>query len=94
MFTVTTGEYSDYYVEGVFRSQKEIPVEELRDRWISEHPEQRELHRFRERDFLTWVFRQGYFETVPSWEWHLSEYRNVEGMIVGDCDVWNEETGT
>ena len=40
LFTVSTGEYSDYDVKGVFRAVADIDPNALRDEWIAAHMDQ------------------------------------------------------
>ena len=84
MLTVTTGEYSDYSVHGVFEAVNDIDTEALKECWLSEHPEQREEHRFQDGLFLGWVFRQGCLRPISTIEWHLGSYGTAGKMEV--CD--------
>lgn len=86
LFTVTTGEYSDYGVSGVFRALAPIDASALREEWLAEHPEQREDYRFREGAFLGWVARKGFLEPVDCFEWHLCDYSRASEMSVTEMD--------
>ena len=52
IFTVTSGEYSDFSVRGVFRALKEIDADALVDAYLFEHPDNRGHYRFEEATFL------------------------------------------
>src|SRR5512139_289415 len=80
LFTITTGEYSDYTVHGVFRALKEIDMDALRKQWLRNHPEQKEMHTFDEHQFLAAMTRRGLFKPVKSWNWHLGDYGNIDRM--------------
>lgn len=73
LFTVTTGEYSDYVVLGVFRALREFNPDVLLNQWLHKHPDQREYYSFSEQKFLAEMVREGHLEPVESGEWHLDE---------------------
>ena len=56
-FTVSTGEYSDYSVHGVFRALKEIDPKKLADDWLERYPNEAEGDSFNESKFLGEAFR-------------------------------------
>jgi hypothetical protein len=89
LFTVITGEYSDYYVRGVFRAKEDIDAETLRGRWLIAHPEQRKDYNFEEDEFLAWAASLGLMEPLDCYEWHLADYGCVNTMtvaqIANDC---------
>lgn len=82
MLTITTGAYSDYSVEGVFRALADIHADDLVARWLTDHPQQRSPHHFDEDAFMAWVAKLGLVEPVPSFEWHLSNYADAAEMWV------------
>lgn len=82
LFTVSTGEYSDYSVAGVFRALRDIRPFDLRDQWLEDHPAQRERYAFDYGAFFAWVTRQGYCEAVESQEWHLADYSCSDEMTL------------
>lgn len=63
LLTVSTGEYSDYTVQGVFRALKEIDADALRKFY---------LH-ISSQDFLAVLVRDGYLEPINSFEFYLSD---------------------
>ena len=79
-FTVTSGIYSDYFVQGVFRALVEIDAEALRDQWIKDHPEQAADYRFREGDFLASI--SSMMEPIECWELHLGNYSRASELFV------------
>ena len=83
--TVSTGEYSDYSVSGVFRALKNIDADALRAQWLKDHPDNIEHYRFDEDAFLAWVAKEGFLEPVPSFEWHLCDYSRASEMRVWDA---------
>lgn len=85
LLTVTTGEYSDYQVQGVFRALQRIDAEALLEEWCSAHPKQREAYEFDDVAFLAFVARKGLLEPVYSFEWHLCNYRSASDMNVMEC---------
>jgi hypothetical protein len=82
LFTITTGDYSDYSIHGVFRALREINADALQETWLTNHPEQRVHYNFREDEFLAWIAREGYMEAVNCFEWHLCDYSSVGEMTV------------
>lgn len=79
-FTVTSGAYSDFTVQGVFRALAEIDVERLRDEWLQAHPEQRETYSFNDRGFLSSM--ASLMEPIECWELHLCDYANAAEISV------------
>lgn len=86
LLTVSTGEYSDYSVHGVFRAVKDIDASQLLDEWIAAHPEEEESYCFEYGNFLADVVRQGLLEPIESWEWHLADYFRHTEMSVAKQD--------
>ena len=82
LFLISTGEYSDYSIDGVFRALDIIDTKSLRDEYLLLHPEQRQTYQFDDREFLAWLARKELLEPINTWEWHLSEYHCVEEMEV------------
>ena len=89
-FTVPTGAYSDYTVQGVFRALQDIDPDEIVAKWLEKHPDQAESYHFDESKFLAEVFRAGLFEHVPSFEWHLCDYSEISAMEVVPPTEWEE----
>lgn len=80
LFTVSTGEYSEYTVWGVFRAKQDIDTAAELAEWLKAHPDQKEDYHFDEKQFFADVTRRGLIEDVPSYEWHLAEYGSSEEM--------------
>lgn len=59
LVVLSTGSYSDFYVEGVYRALKDINPGELRAHRIDEYGLTK---------FLAWLVREGYLEHIPSRE--------------------------
>jgi hypothetical protein len=72
--TISTGEYSDYYVRGVFRVTADFEPQEMIDAYLAEHPDQREPYSAEITEFLVWLATKNILEPVESREWHLSSY--------------------
>lgn len=82
LFTVSTGEYDEYTVMGVFRATGDIDPNALRDEWLAAHPDESSGHKFMPHSFLADAARRGLCEAVPSFEWHLCDYCRVSKMWV------------
>jgi hypothetical protein len=85
LFYISTGEYSDYCVTGVFRALQEIDADSLLEQWLTAHPEQRQPYKFKDKDFLTSVAHL--MQPVESWEWHIESYAMAEYMYVSHCEA-------
>jgi hypothetical protein len=79
-FTVTSGCYSDFMVQGVFLARAEIDVERLRDEWLAAHPEQNKQYSFNDSGFLASM--AALMEPIESWELHLCDYSNADEIRV------------
>ncbi|MDA8251089.1 MAG: hypothetical protein M0Z28_18225 [Rhodospirillales bacterium] len=82
LFTISTGEYSDYTVGGVFRAKAEIDPEALRAEWLMAHPDQAQSYRFQDYKFLGWIASKGLLEPIDCIEWHLGGCSEADGMWV------------
>jgi hypothetical protein len=90
LFSVTSGYYSDFTVQGVFRAKEDIDCDALAKEWMSqwqaEHKNDTWMspnYHFREGEFLMWVTAKGLLESVDSFTWHLGEVDN-EGAPIHD----------
>lgn len=86
LLTVTTGEYSDYCVRGVFRALTDIDAGKVRGEYLSGRPEQREANSFDGDGFLSFIAAKGLIEPVDCFEWHLCDYGNSDEMEVWKFD--------
>lgn len=71
LFAVTTGEYSDYTVWGVFRALREIDTERLLRLWVNLNPEQANEYDFEIYEFLAYLVRNEYAELSDCAEIYL-----------------------
>ena len=88
IFTITTGEYSDYSVRGVFKALKEIDYKACTEAYLEQHPAQREDYSFKEHSFITWAYQQGYMDLIDSMEWHLSDCSSIHESYLADDKAW------
>jgi hypothetical protein len=87
LLTISSGEYSDYIVQGVFRAVRDIDAEALRAEWLAVQPE----HPFPNTDitfdlygFLGWITRKGLLEPVDSFNWDMAD--RCPWMAVTACE--------
>lgn len=76
----STGEYSDYYIQGTFRALRDIDPEAELEAWLQEHPEQRKDNNFDSCRFLAWIISGGLVEPTDYVEWHLDDYGKASAM--------------
>jgi hypothetical protein len=78
IFTMTTGEYSDFSIQGVFRALEEIDCDALLKKWDADHPPPVQRWGCRQRSradiggFLRSIAHM--MELIPSWELWTDEY--------------------
>lgn len=84
LLTVSTGEYSDYSVHGVFRALKDITYEDLREARKAQPGEYDEYCDIKQ--IIAFLATQGYIEDVPSLELHLGAYGELDPTIYGAKD--------
>lgn len=89
--TITTGEHSDYIVQGVFRALDDIYADEVMEGYLQEHPEQREGRGYREGAFLAYAVRLGLLEPIDSFEWNIGGYGSPKDMMVERADAFDPE---
>ena len=87
LFTISTGVYSDYDIKGVFKATAEIDVVSLREQWKNNILSKDE-DLYQRDEFFKWVIGLGIIESVPSMEWHLCDYDDLEMMY---CTNLEEE---
>lgn len=78
LLTVTSGEYSNYSVRGIFRALREIDVLAMRDKYLALHPEQAARNEFEDDQFLAFLASEDLLEPVDAWEIYLGDYGNVD----------------
>ena len=88
LLSVTTGEYSDFHVQGIFRAISDIDPNSLLAEWLLLHHEQKKRHSFDKGGFLGWVARKGLLEPVDSYDWHLSCYGDADEMRCYNADTY------
>lgn len=69
ILSITNGEYSTYYIQGVFRALKEIDTDAVLAKWREKHPNGSVA--IDESSLLAWLSREGFIEAVDSWEWNI-----------------------
>lgn len=75
IFTVTCGEYSDYYTLVVCKSLKEINVKQMQQEYLSEHSKQAEKYSLEETEVINWMINtKKYAEEIDFFELHLGSY--------------------
>jgi hypothetical protein len=74
LIAFTTGEYSDYCFNGLWRALKDCDLSELGAAYLNERPDQRHDYSFEREQFYAWLVAQGYFEYVPVREFHAGSY--------------------
>lgn len=92
LFTVTTGRYSDYSVDGIFRALGEINGDTLRAEYLAENPDQSEEYMFDRDRFIVWLMRKDLLESIDSFEWHIHDYGDAKEMTVehdGHFETWD-----
>ena len=80
IFTITSGECSDYYVRGVFKALKDIDALALRDAYLIKHPEQTEDYKFRDDQFIAELARERFMKEIECWELHTCDYHRASEM--------------
>src|SRR5262245_35495222 len=86
IFLISSVEYSDYSICGVYRALEDIDVSALKDKWAEDHPEQMERYHFKEEAFYQDVKAKGLMEKLDCWEWYLGSYSTMGGMHVDESE--------
>jgi hypothetical protein len=89
LFTITSGAYSDYSIDGVFRALVEIDLHDLLIRWFEDHPDQQEKYSFEREAFLASICMM--MEQVDCYEMHLGDYSSMGTAYVGKVAKGFEE---
>lgn len=76
---VTTGEYSDYGVQSLVVALADFDINELREEYLSEFPDQTERYSADFYKFNNWLVNEKKIvEEVKHREWHLGDYSSFE----------------
>lgn len=78
LITVTSGMYSDYTIDGIFKAVELLDPKQLLEEWLILHPEEREYYGFNDYKFIAWLHIRNLIEPVECYEWHLEDYSNPE----------------
>ena len=88
IFTVTSGEYSDHMVHGVFRALRDISPDDLLAEYLKDNPHEAKPYRFNETRFLSAAYRGGLIECVECMAWDIGAYStphmSVEDFTAND----------
>lgn len=80
----SSGEYSDYNVEGLMRAKQDINPEAVRDEYMSQFPEEMLKYTFHQENFLNFLKEKDLFEPLkhPDWmEWFLGSYSTADMRV-------------
>jgi len=88
LFFVSSGEYSDYGVSGIFRALKDIDADKLRAEWLVQNPGQADGWGFSYHKFLGSLFVDGYFEPLDAFEFYMGGYGDAEEIDINDSRAW------
>ena len=84
LFFVSSGEYSDYQVNGIFKCLKEFNPDEFAcpaTKRIYSEVNKTWYASFEEEAYLSLLTIGGFIEQVPAFEFHLSDYGDYEPSI-------------
>lgn len=77
ILSVTTGCYSDFIVNGVFRAKENIDCDMIAKKYRETIPQEK----YDDTDkFLAMVMTLGLLEPVDTHTWHLGDYHGIEEM--------------
>ena len=84
VFTITTGEYSDYYTLTVCKALTEIDTRAMQDEYLAEHPKQNERYSLEESQVIGWMINEKqYAEEIDFFELHLGSYSTADFNLSG-----------
>lgn len=81
---VSSGEYSDYCVSGVFKVLKEIDPNLFLQGWLTAHPEQKEEYAFHYMNFVDWLVELEFLLEIKIVEWLVASYSKSAEMDIRD----------
>jgi hypothetical protein len=73
---ISTGEYSGYSLEGLFKVLVPFEFEAKKVEFLNKFPEFADSYEALER-FLPWLHSEGLIEDYPYCEWHLGSYSTI-----------------
>ena len=83
---VSSGEYSDYMVHGLFKALQDFEPEEFLKEYLELNPEEKERYQFEERKFVAFMSSKGVIEDMPNCEFHLGSYGISEDINLSEHD--------
>ena len=74
LVNITTGEYSNYSIHGVFRANVELNPNALRAEFLNAHPEAKTTYGFSLTKFLGYLIQKQMLEPIESFEWGFGDF--------------------
>jgi len=72
LFLFSIGEFSNYGIKATCKAQKDIDVEEIKQQYLEQYPDQEEYCEFEPYRFIKWVLvDQGLAEEISCKELHM-----------------------
>jgi len=94
IFTITSGEYSDYTTLTTCKSLKDINIKDLQKEYFAIHQKQKEDYEFNESQFIVWLVNEKHYaEEIGFMELHLGPdgYADFElkkkGGVINEHDM-------
>ena len=89
LLIVSTGEYSDHAISGIFRVTKPLDPDTLQEEWFKHHPEQNKSYYFVPDSFLSSLHES--LEALDYTEWNLAQYSSPGEMWINKEDAYKEK---
>lgn len=80
LLTITTGVYSDYTMQGVFRALDDIDANKLRADYLIKYPRQGDSYCFSSTQFLAEISHL--LDPINCFEFHLDNYGTISAMDI------------
>jgi hypothetical protein len=79
---LSSGEYSDYSLEGLYITTSDLYPEKIRNDYINEYPEQTDTYMFKESTFKEYLLKNNYVKPMGCTEWYMGSYSSIKNMEV------------
>lgn len=86
LLAISTGEYSDHIIWGMFYTLEDIDPEALREDWLKKNPKQSRKYNFEYVSFITSI--QHTLKPINHTEWNLCSYSSIDEMYIDENSMY------
>lgn len=82
LILLSSGEYSDYSLAGLYIANVDIVPEEVRNNYLNEYPEEQDNYKLNEVNFKNYLVNNNLVTPMGCTEWYMGGYSSIKNMDV------------